>query len=670
MSGPREIRLLPSEVIHRIAAGEVVDKPASILKEFIENSVDAGAKTIRVTLVDGGLRSIQVEDDGQGFSKADLEASVQRHATSKISSLEDLEHITNLGFRGEALSAAASVARLTIDTFREGDGAWLLRVTGGVREKIRPASRRRGTLVTLEDLFFNVPARRKFLRKPGLEAQDCVDALESLALCHPEVAFSWAVVDEGGEVRAQKNLPHHTLEERFAALMGSDAELASARAENPQPGIPLVEVVFYKPPASHNTMKSVRLSVNGRPILDKRLPYVLREAFTGLIEVGRFPCAFVKVQVDPAQVDVNIHPQKKEVRWATGTAPSSVAYRLVRQGLGLAGPQNHLSVNGATFRGGWGAYAAGGTNAAESGPRGTSAFEEFPNAGGTQATASAASSGSAAELAQLHASGDFAAASAGGRLDAPNPRTEASPLSLFRGTESISSAGTSFANTSSPPTDARNFFSAAGFAAAASPELTRPPFRFSELKVIGESGASWVLCESPQGLILIDQHAAHERVNFEKQMKRLQAPRPKPLFIPIRFSLPLAARGSEKELRAGLETLGFECADPDTIPAGECEIIAVPESERSLNWDDLLDKVLTRLADGGPLEALLEDLRVKIAASLACHGSVRRGQRLSNDEIRALLEQLDEVSWGGLCPHGRPLWKLFTNDQIANLFHR
>ncbi|MBS1985535.1 MAG: DNA mismatch repair endonuclease MutL [Bdellovibrionales bacterium] len=603
----RKIQLLPPEIIHRIAAGEVVDKPASILKELVENAVDAGARKLQITVVEGGLRSLQVEDDGWGMSREDLDACIQRHATSKISQLEDLEAISSLGFRGEALSAAASVSRLTIDTFREGDGAWVLQVVGGARQDVRPGTRKRGTRVLLEDLFFNVPARRKFLRKPGLEANDCVDALEALALSHPQVAFSWSIVDSRGELTAQRELRASDLGTRLEAIEGTLAERKDIQLDGLAPGVNHLDLSFFLPPASSQTQKSVRLSVNGRPITDKRLPYVLREAFAGLIEVGRFPVAQVSVVVDPTLIDVNIHPQKKEIRWSSGFNVGGLVYGIVRDALAARAK-------------------------APVAPEARAEQVELPTFAASQPSSAA------------------------------GPAVE---------TNLETTSGVSFASLVPAPAfvpSAPKAFNAATVQIVQ--ERIKPAFRFADLRVIGEASAAWILCESAEGLIVIDQHAAHERINFEKQLARLNLLRSKPLFIPIRLKLPLSMDGSESTLTAALEKIGFEFADADTLPKGEVEIIAVPETDRRLDWDDLVEQTVAEITGAGVTDRIVANLRVRIAASLACHGSVRRGQRLGNDEIRALLQELDTIDWGGLCPHGRPVWFLMSTLQIESMFHR
>ncbi len=600
----RPVRLLPSEVVHRIAAGEVVDRPASALKELLDNALDAGARSVRVLLVEAGLGRIEVEDDGQGLSREDLEVCAQRHATSKISSLEDLEAVLSLGFRGEALSAIASVSRLRIESYREGSGAWALEIKGGGRQQITPSSRARGTKVVVEDLFFNVPARRKFLKSPGAELAESQETLINVALSHPGVAFEWHLLDSQGELKRQRQLPAATLAERFAQLSPEEGELLHFTQQPSVPGIRQIEAVVYRPPVSSRFQKSLRLSVNGRPVQDKRLPYALREAFAGLIEVGQYPVGLIRIDVDPSLIDVNIHPQKKEVRWPNDVSLASLVYSVLR-------------------------------------PR----FEVAPKPLAPVA---------------IQESLTWDLAPIGTRVEpiaeAREPRyaPESSDVGL--------------------PTTSPSWSPAAwvpALSAPRAPALTAergPRFRFSALRVVGEVGAAWILCESPEGLILIDQHAAHERVSYERVLRSKELLRPKLLLMPVQWKIPLELKGREAELRVLLESLGFEVSDES--PEGMLELLAVPESERKIDWSEVLETLSSNLIHEGEIQGFAEALKARIAASVACHGSVRRGQRLGHEQISALLQSLDEVQWGGLCPHGRPVWFLLSHEQIETLFHR
>jgi DNA mismatch repair protein MutL len=608
---PAPVKLLDPDVIHRIAAGEVVEGPASIVKELVENSLDAGARSIKVVLVEGGLVSLTVEDDGWGFSKSDLASALQRHATSKIRSVNDLEAILSLGFRGEALSAAGAVSRLTIDSFREGEGAWNVEVRGGAKGPVKPGTRKIGTKISVEDLFFNVPARRKFLRKPGLEAQDAKEALEALSLCHPEVRFEWHIVSQEGELKHHKQLAPSTLEGRFADLAPAKGELIRVASEKPMDGVLRLEMVGLRPPAAARSAKGVRLALNGRPIQDKRLPYVAREAFGGLIEVGHFPFLQIAVEVDPGLVDVNVHPQKKEVRWPSGFSLGGLVYGLLRSALEVSRP------------------ATPAPSASHQEQLGVLPFFEpssSPNG--------AASSDS---------------------IPAPS-------FPPFFASAPTESAFAPYAPSAVPARGSRS--------SLPKPVVTpRPPFRFSQLRVVGEIGAAWIVCESPRGLVLVDQHAAHERVNYERCLKGLRLVRSKPLLVPIEVEIPYAAQGATAEIKPVLEGLGFEFSEAPADPR-RLELIAVPEADRKIEWSELVDEVFEDFAAGGVLRDVDDRLRVRLAASIACHGSVRRGQRLSVDEIQALFRSLDEVDWSGLCPHGRPLWFEWNHEQIESAFHR
>lgn len=625
-----EVKLLSTEVIHRIAAGEVVDRPASILKELIENSLDAGADKIKVTVVDGGLKAIEVDDNGWGLTRNDLGACVQRHATSKISSLDDLDAIYSLGFRGEALSAAASVSRLVIDTYSQEDGAWILNVLAGQKEALRPGTRRLGTKVSVEDLFFNVPARRKFLKRPGSEADECNEVLLSLALARPEIGFEIYVVSESGELKKSSRFESQSLADRFHAIYGVKADIVSvekAADELSDQGLKGIQIAAYRAPASSARQKGIRLSINGRAVVDKRLPYSLREAYAGLIEVGDYPYVQVNVTVDPALIDVNIHPQKKEVRWPAGFSLASQVYNILRPQFEVkARPVVQMPINESLFA-----------------PSTALPSTETQSLSDERVADEPIFSGRSVDGFAVEETVEVPNVSAELRmheLDRPTfkPSRKGSPVSTYR------------------PSDDRDAV---------------PYFKFRELRVIGEAGAAWLLCESEKGLVLIDQHAAHERVNFEKILLREELIRSKATLFPIVLKLPLHVQGQEDLVREALEACAFELADKEITPSGTLELLAVPESDRKVAWADLIDEIFDEMKDDNlSSEALVMRLKIRVAASLACHYSIRRGQRIGNDSIRELLQQMDEVQWGSFCPHGRPLWIELRHEEIENFFHR
>ncbi len=595
------IRLLDPEVVSRIAAGEVVDRPASVLKELLDNSIDAGASAIRVLVVEAGLKRLEVEDDGRGLSPDDLKVCTLRHATSKITGLDDLDAIASLGFRGEALAAIASVSKLQIETFREGSGSWIWQTFGSTQGELTPASRAKGTRVRVEDLFFNVPARKKFLKSVSSEYSETRQILQSVALTHPEIAFEWHFINDKGELKEQAQLKVSSLVDRLRSLQELDGEILSIDRTDPAPGVRRVQAAFYKAPVSSRFQKDIQLSVNGRPVSDKRLPYSLREAYNGLIEVGQYPIGVLALDVDPSEIDVNIHPQKKEIRWPKEFNLASMAYGLLRPHFEV---RRETPIHSASFE--------------------PSLFESRPPSDKIP---------------------HFISPIPASRFEVPVFERPSAPAPAF----SIASKST-----------------------APEREELRPAFRFSELRVIGEAGAAWILCESPGGLVVIDQHAAHERVNFERILRSKTLLRSKPLLIPLEQQLPPHFADSKKLVAGVLTELGFEISDEslENTESDSLEFIAVPEADRSLAWGDILEKIFADVQSGAQISHWPEHLKMRIAASLSCHGSVRRGQRLTNDEIRSLLVSMDQVEWGGLCPHGRPVWLPLAHEWIEEQFHR
>jgi len=602
-----KIKALSKELVHRIAAGEVVERPSSALKELIENSIDAGATRIKVNVVDGGFTLLEIEDDGWGMSFEDLKAVAERHATSKISRLDDLDHILTLGFRGEALSAISSVARLEIDSHRRGTNeSYKMEVIGGHKGIPFKSARTKGTKIKVAELFFNIPARRKFLKKSSLEMSECADVLEVLALSHPEVAFEWYLIQDG-ELKSQKLFPVSTLETRFLSLLKLQVPLMSLEALNPIQGIHSLKVLALKAPHFSKFSRSVRLLVNGRSVSDKRLPFAVREAFLGLIEPGFFPNALVSVNIDPSMIDVNIHPQKKEIRWPVDLSVGGLAYRLI-----------HSELSRETLK----------TQIQEP----TKKQESLQNFSSFLPQEQIFSNVSPQTVARVKHSQE-------------NTSTLKLPQSI--NDDSFFEEILSLHKTPESPVN----------------------FQFSSLKVIGECGATWILCESPDGLIVIDQHAAHERVQFEKFLHSDSLIRSKPLLFPLNITLPLGIEKNDLGLVPLLEATGFEI-DDSFQDSSLISFIAVPELDRNVSWKDFFESLFERVKNQESLEAILHSLKVKVASSLACHGSVRRGQRLAPEQIKALLLEMDQVQWGGLCPHGRPVWQLLSHNSLEEIFHR
>ena len=602
-----KIQLLSQEVIHKIAAGEVVEKPAAAVKELIENSIDAGATQIQIRIVAGGLSLIEIKDNGFGMSREDLENCCQRHATSKIHSLQDLDAIYSLGFRGEALAALSAVSQLEITSKKtdqsekasqSDNSAWLLK-REGMNFSTQPASLSVGTQIRVQELFYNTPARKKFLKSEASETSQCIKLIRELSLTHPEIDIQAYFVSSKGELIEELNFKKQSRRERVETLLlAKEDSLFEVKGEEKTLGLSW-EFYLQAPPHFSKNSKDLFFIVNSRLIEDKRLPYVLREAYTGLIEMGSFPRGALFLEVDPALVDVNVHPQKKEIRWPHQYPLNQIIYAQVKEKLQTLMPR---SIPRPIVEESVGLF-----NQSSEAIRASRPPSESFNAEKTIALESAFFEASSIQEPQI-------------LQDQQAPNQEISQQNNF----------------------------------------------FSSLRVVGEVGAAWLLCESPEGMIIIDQHAAHERVNFHKFLNSKSLLSSQALLIPQVFKLPLNVSDRGEEILKFLEDWGFEgqCLD------NALEFIAVPKSERKINWDQILSEVFVKLDQNLAAESVFHSLKVHVASSLACHGSVRRGQRLTHDEIKALLVSMDRVDWKEFCPHGRPTWKLYSHQNLEEAFHR
>jgi DNA mismatch repair protein MutL len=579
-----KIRLLDQSVIHRIAAGEVVENPASVIKELVENSLDAGSSTIVIKLVSSGFDLIEVQDNGWGMSPEDLEVCCQRHATSKIKSLDDLDQISSLGFRGEALAALSAISQLEIlSKEKDSPDAWLLKRSGSEYSTL-PATRNVGTTIRVHHLFFNTPARLKFMKSQNSEASKCIRVFLEIALAHPDRAMSLYLMSSSGEINEEYVFEASDRAKRVSEILKKiKDDFFHAQPEVHPNGLKKLELIFLKAPHYARNSRDIYFVVNGRCVEDKRLPYVLREAFGSLIEVGHYPRGVVYLDVDLSVVDINVHPQKKEVRWSQDFPLYSLIYETIKQAL-------HLPL-----------------------------------------------------------------------IIAEKEKNTSDDLSLF----TSFSNKTVESNISSQNLSDLNNSSFSSVSSCEIQKVTRSTF-FSSLRVVGEVGAAWLLCESPEGLIIIDQHAAHERVRFHEFMQKDLFPS-MALLLPLKVKIPLAAQGNEERILQAFESFGFEGI---SNTKNELEFFSEPKTERKVDWKHVFDEVFERSQGSEKLESLLHQLKVWIASSLACHGSVRRGQRLTNDEIKSLLLQLDQVDWKEFCPHGRPTWLPFSHTKLEEEFHR
>jgi DNA mismatch repair protein MutL len=584
------IQRLENAIVDQIAAGEVVERPASVVKELVENAVDADARRLRIEVRGGGRELIAVTDDGFGLSAAEARLALERHATSKLRGIEDLAGIASFGFRGEALPAIASVSRFRLRSRARGEAEGVeIDIDAGRLIAERACAASEGTRIEVADLFANVPARRKFLKAASTEWGHVSDWLGRAALALPRVHFDVARDDHAAFSWPAVNDPI----ERIAAVLGEEDAAALVGAEQAAGGLALRAFVS-RPEAHRATGNGIYLFVNGRPVRDRLLRHALLQVYRDVLPRGRFPSAVLFLQVAAGGVDVNVHPAKWEVRFAD---PQSV-YRLIER-----------TLQEALARRSW----LGGAAAAVSGGPARPAFAADPSAGVIR------------ERDSERSISDWAFA---GR--------DALPLAE-RG---LSAQGT-----------------------------TAP--RFRDLRVIGQLLGTYVLLEGRDGLLLVDQHAAHERVLYERLRAAWLAgklPR-QALLVPATFELSPSAVAACDRNASWLEQLGFEVA-----AFGDRSVVlrAVPEIFAGRDPQPLLRELADQLAsEGGEGRARRPlDAADRIFASVACHAARRAGDVLPLEELRALVGELDAIPWAPTCPHGRPVATPLAKSEIERRFGR
>ncbi len=556
----------------QIAAGEVVERPASVLKELLENSLDAGATSIAVTLDEGGVRRVQVEDDGAGISREDLPLALARHATSKISSLPELEAVSTMGFRGEALASIASVARLSISSrSREAAHGSTLRCEGGELSDIEPAARTQGTTVTVADLYFNTPARRKFLKSEATEFGHCDEMFRRIALARPGIAFSLR-----HNTRAARQLRAHLLAERAAALLGRDITQASVPIEVGAGGMTLTGLAGT-PQAAQARADAQYFFVNGRYVRDRVLAHAVREAYSQLLHGERQPAYVLFLQLDPRAVDVNVHPAKIEVRFRDSRAVHQFVRHAVERA--LAPSAAHAPIAYASFP------------VSHKGPAIQASFALAQPAAAYQA---------------------FMASAA-----VPLPASEQAP-----------------------------------------------PLGFA----LGQLHGIYILAQNETGLVLVDMHAAHERILMERLKKGIDdgTVARQRLLVPAVLSVDALDAATAEENQETLERLGLEMA---VSGPNELTVRAAPALLASGDIGELARNVLREIREFGAA-AVLSGRQNELLATMACHGAVRANRALTPTEMNALLREMEETERSGSCNHGRPTWYQLTMADLDKLFLR
>ena len=676
--GPRRaIKPLDDALISQIAAGEVVERPSSVVKELLENALDAGATRIELRLEEGGIRRILIVDNGGGIEPDQLGMALQRHATSKIRDLEELERVATMGFRGEALASIASVARLRLSSRVEGalQASCLDSETG----QIRPAPGGVGTSVEVLELYSRTPARRKFLKSPATEAAHCLDALKRVALVHPEVEFQ--------AYNEQRRLPTWragTWQAR--ALEGLGEEFVDAhRILERAAGDLRISAVLGHPTASRARADRQFLYVNGRHVRDRNLQYAIKQAYADVLHGDRQPAYVVCLEIDPAAVDVNVHPAKSEVRFRDATGVRSFLFHSVREALRTAagetsphqvrldGPSTAAGAQGTPATVGSppllaGEPGLGGPGFGRQTPLGLqpgpdrSALRTAPMAAATMthpargADAGPSASALAATLA-FYAPGEIQSlARLGGRAPQTDESLWPTPPGATDGPAAVSAAGTT-----APAEQATD----AARAVSSDADAGLPPLGFALAQLHGV----YILAQNAAGLIVVDMHAAHERIVYERLKTTVSSGRRPPtqaLLIPASFRAEPLELAAIEEHEEALQALGLELG---VLSHNAATVRAVPTSLARSDVVALARSVLAELVEHGASRVVVER-RDHLLATMACHAAVRANRRLSIEEMNALLREMEQTAGADQCNHGRPTWVAVAMGELDKWFLR
>ena len=609
----RAIRELPDELVSQIAAGEVVERPASVVRELVDNALDAGATQVHVRLSAGGVRAILVEDDGIGIPAAELPLALKRHATSKIRSLDDLEQVATMGFRGEALAAVASVSDLSI-TSRSADAPHATRLDARSGE-LAPAARSQGTSVEVRELFFSTPARRKFLKTDATEAAHCLEAVRRHALARPDVGFA---VWHDGRLVAQWRAAG--AEQRLGDVLGEDF-IGRSRALQQAFGAWRLHGRVGTPEAARARADQQYVYVNGRFVRDRLVAHALRAAYDDVLHGARQPSYVLFIDIDPARVDVNVHPTKIEVRF--------------RDARDLHQDVRHAAENAlAATRAGGGAEPAAASAPAARNPFGAPAWTPPPPAQTPLA------------------------------LQAYAPLQVQEPAAPWR--NATLEAATAAAGPGTPdPEAAAADRATTGSSSAAKPDAALDlPLGHA----LAQLGGAYVLAENAHGLVIVDMHAAHERVVYERLKTTLgeRALQAQPLLIPQSFAATPAEMATAQQHAQALLELGL---DVSPLSATTLAVRSRPSALPDADLPELVRSVLAELAQVDS-SRLVQRARDDLLATMACHGAVRANRRLTLPEMNALLRQMEATERADQCNHGRPTWRQVTLKELDALFLR
>ncbi len=637
----RQIALLPELLINQIAAGEVVERPAAALKELLENSLDAGATEIEIELQDGGIKRLRVADNGSGIARDQLHLAVARHATSKIASLDDLEAVETLGFRGEALASIAAISRLSIVSITAIDAgsatqhAWRLDVLGGTYGEPEPASRAQGTVITAEDLYFNTPARRKFLKTPATEYGHCEDTAIRAALSAPHVAFT---LTHNGK-RIWQYAAGNT-QARVRAVLGDDFAAAAVGVEVNNPVLSLHGLVGA-PTFTRASRDQQFMFVNGRFVRDKVLNHAMTEAYRDVLHHQRQPVFVLFLGLPAQEVDVNVHPTKTEVRFRDSRAAHQFVFHAVKKSLATpvamgeapsADPQRYSTT-----------FTAVNDAPAES----LLIAKSWPESRANTMSSAGPSTEFRDSMAWLKTQQ--------GVLDVQQP---------------VAPYVVEYAkNTPAPvPTSSfsDNFYDSLKNSAPSAENVLKSSSMLGF--AIAQLHGIYILAQNEQGLVLVDMHAAHERVVYERLKAAIDLSQlaVQPLLTPQLVAVSIGESELAFANKEFFDKLGFDVA---VISARELAVRAVPAMLPDIDVPVIIRQLLEDLGRHGASSAL-SDQRDEILSSMACHGAVRANRALTVTEMNALLRDMEITERSGQCNHGRPTWFQFSIKDLDKLFMR
>ncbi|WP_441240291.1 DNA mismatch repair endonuclease MutL [Tardiphaga sp. 768_D3_N2_1] len=603
------VRQLPETIVNRIAAGEVVERPASVVKELVENAIDAGASRVEIFTDGGGRRKIAITDDGGGMTHADLQLAVDRHATSKLDD-EDLLQIRTLGFRGEALPSIGSVARLSITTRHASEPhAWSRTVDGGEKSPIAPAALSQGTRVEVSDLFYATPARLKFLKTDRTEAEAIREVVRRLAMARPDIAFTMAG-EERAPVTWAAALPGPAGQlTRLGDILGPEFRLSAIEVRSEREGV-VVEGFAAAPSLTRANALGQYLFVNGRPVRDKLIIGAVRAAYSDYLPRDRHPIVALFVTLDPTEVDANVHPAKTEVRFRNAGLVRGLIVHALKEGLAREGRRTAANSDGAvldSFRPNFAPNFAPRTNANWDWKR--------------------------------------------------SPAFPVSPMPAFNGSAALAEPSQATFDVGTPTADVR-------FEEAPQIDLIDRPLGAARAQV----HENYIIAQTRDGMIVVDQHAAHERIVYERLKASLAANGVQRQILLIPEIVEMDEAIVEKLFDRAEELASYGLAI-DSFGPGAIAVRETPSLLGKTNAASLLRDLAEHMAEWD--EALpLERRLLHVAATMACHGSVRSGRRLRPEEMNALLREMEDTPNSGQCNHGRPTYVELKLSDIEKLFGR